>query len=91
MSAPLPRVQGGAVLTGVKATPSGWPPASPDPSSGRRPQAATGSGIQQNQVSTVSGDCHLAIAAVLVGVAVVVAAAQGRTTVAIDISLGRKP
>ena len=45
MSAPLPRVQHGAVLAGVKATPSGWPPASPDPSSGRRPPAATGSGI----------------------------------------------
>jgi hypothetical protein len=27
MSAPLPRVQHGAVLAGVKATPSGWPPA----------------------------------------------------------------
>jgi hypothetical protein len=58
MSAPLPRVQHGAVLAGVKATPSGWPPASPDPSSGRRPPAATGSGIQQTQVSTLSGDCH---------------------------------
>jgi hypothetical protein len=60
MSAPLPRVQHGTVLAGVKATPSGWPPASPDPSSGRRPPAATGSGIQQNQVSTVPGDCHKA-------------------------------
>jgi hypothetical protein len=33
---PAPRVQHGAVLAGVKATPSGWPPASPDPSSRRR-------------------------------------------------------
>jgi len=61
MSAPLPRVQHGAVLAGVKATPSGWPPASPDPSSGRRPPAATGSGIQQTQVSTLSGDCQSAV------------------------------
>jgi len=33
MSAPLPRGEHGA-LAGVKATPSGWPPASPEPSSG---------------------------------------------------------
>jgi hypothetical protein len=60
MSAPLPSVHDGAVLAGVKATPSGWPAASPDPSSGRHPPAATGSGIQQIQVSTVSGDCQQA-------------------------------
>ena len=40
---PLPRAQHGAVLAGIKATPSGWPPASLDPGSGRRPPAATGS------------------------------------------------
>ena len=59
-STQLPLVDDGAVLAGVKATPSGWPPASPDPSSGRHPPAATGSGIQQIQVSTASGDCQLA-------------------------------
>ncbi len=48
--------------TGVKAKPSGWPPASPDPRSGRehRPRAGCqqGMGIRQNHVSTVPGDCH---------------------------------
>ena len=49
MTDPTPAVaQHRAVLAGVKATPSGWPPASPDPSSGRRPTAATGSGIPTN-------------------------------------------
>jgi hypothetical protein len=31
MNVPLPRVHDDAVLAGVKATPSGWPSASPDP------------------------------------------------------------
>ena len=42
MSPPLPPAQHGAVLTGLKATPSGWPPASLDPACGRLPTAATG-------------------------------------------------
>ena len=58
MTAPLPRTQDGAVLAGVKAKPLGWPPASLDPRSGRRPPAATGERIQQIQVSTLSGDCR---------------------------------
>jgi hypothetical protein len=44
MRTPLPRDQHGAVLAGVKATPFGWPPASPDPNSGRRPTARPGAG-----------------------------------------------
>jgi hypothetical protein len=62
MSAVLPPAQQCAVLAGIKATPSGWPPASLDPGTGRRTPAATGStaeaGIRQIQVSTVSGDCR---------------------------------
>jgi len=46
MSAPLPHVQHGAVLAGVKATPR-VASSSPDPNSGRRPPAVTESGIQQ--------------------------------------------
>ena len=62
MSAVLPCFEHDPVLAGVKAKPSGWPPASPDTGSGRGPQAASGSPlptIQQNQVSTVSGDCRV--------------------------------
>jgi hypothetical protein len=59
--APAPR-QPGTVLAGVKAMPSGWPPASLDPGCGRRPSAADGSKpeikIHQFQVSTVRGDCR---------------------------------
>jgi hypothetical protein len=58
----LPRTQHDPVLAGVKATPSGWPPASLDPDSGRGHSAASGSPwhtIRQIQVSTVSGDCHI--------------------------------
>ena len=62
MNSGLPHTEHDPVLAGVKATPSGWPPASPDPSSGRGPMAASGSPlsqpIQQIQVSTVSGDCQ---------------------------------
>jgi hypothetical protein len=39
MSTPLPPAQHGAVLTGIKATPSRWPPASLDPGCRRRPPA----------------------------------------------------
>ncbi len=49
------------VLVDVKAKPSGWPTASLDPDSGRGPRAASGMPAPrdpQNQVSTVSGDCH---------------------------------
>jgi hypothetical protein len=58
-------VQHGAVLTAVKAEPSGWPTASLDPGSGRRRSTRTKSRpteiTQQDppiQVSTVSGDCR---------------------------------
>jgi hypothetical protein len=55
----LPPLQHDVVLAAVKATPSGWPPASLDPTCGRRPGAASGTKeIHQFQVSTVSGDCH---------------------------------
>ncbi len=57
----LPRTKHDPVLAGVKATPFGWPTASPDPGSGRGPTAASGSPlstITQNQASTVSGDCR---------------------------------
>jgi putative transposase len=37
-----------AVLTGVKAKPSGWPTASPDPSSGRHRRAVIGSRSRMN-------------------------------------------
>jgi hypothetical protein len=46
MSTPLPPAQHGAVPAGIKATPSGWPPASLDPGCGRRTPAATGSPAQ---------------------------------------------
>jgi hypothetical protein len=58
-----PHTERGSVLAGVKAMPFGWPPASPDSGSGRGHNAVSGSPlhtIQQNQVSTVSGDCHSA-------------------------------
>ncbi|MGH9259624.1 MAG: hypothetical protein ACRD08_06955, partial [Acidimicrobiales bacterium] len=40
MSTPLPPAQHGAVLAGIKATPSGWPPASLDPDRGRTPNSS---------------------------------------------------
>jgi hypothetical protein len=40
---------GGTVLTGVKAKPSGWPAASPDPGSGRCRLAAIETAAQTNQ------------------------------------------
>jgi hypothetical protein len=62
MNDPNPRAaQSDLVLPGVKAKPSGWPPASLDPGSGRAPQPASGRPANRNnksQVSTVSGDCH---------------------------------
>ena len=61
MTPGLPRTECDPVLAGVKAKPFGWPTASLDPDSGRRPNAASGSPAartKQNQVSTVSGDCH---------------------------------
>jgi hypothetical protein len=56
----------GTVLTGVKAKPFGWPPASPDPGSGRRILATieaaaptpTKIKFQLRGVSTVRGDCR---------------------------------
>lgn len=51
------------VLADLKATPFGWPAASLDPGSGRRPSSTCGGTRQdrkrQNRVSTVSGDCRL--------------------------------
>ncbi|TKG58126.1 integrase core domain-containing protein, partial [Prauserella endophytica] len=62
VSAP-PAPEDDVVLTGVKAHPSGRPPAGLDPGCGRRPQAASGKprgGLQEPQihVSTVSRDCR---------------------------------
>jgi hypothetical protein len=58
----IPHSQRDHVLVDVKATPSGWPPASLDPDSGRGPWATSGTPglheIHNFQVSTVSGDCH---------------------------------
>jgi hypothetical protein len=48
MSAPLPRVQDGAVLAGIKAMPSGWPPASLDPGCRRHRKTASGSRSSRN-------------------------------------------
>ena len=66
MTDPLPATQCGAVLAGVKAKPFGWPAASLDPGSGRRPRTAAEPGsnngprtkIHQLEVSTLSGDGH---------------------------------
>ena len=58
----FPRHESDLVLIDVKAKPSGWPPASPDPDSGRAPQPASGAPAHnqttKTQVSTVSGDCR---------------------------------
>jgi hypothetical protein len=59
----------GTVLTGVKAKPFGWPPASPDPGSGRRILATieaaaptpTKIKFQLRGVSTVRGDCRVRV------------------------------
>ena len=59
-------VQHVAVLTAVKATPCGWPTATLDPGSGRRPSTRTKSKSRRKitpqdppiQVSTLSGDCR---------------------------------
>jgi len=42
MTSLRPYAQRDVVLTGVKATPSGWPTASLDPGSGHRPKTRTG-------------------------------------------------
>jgi hypothetical protein len=58
---PAPRTECGPVHAGVKAKPFGWTTASLDPNCGWAPYAGRGSPaarIQQNQVSTVSGDCQ---------------------------------
>ena len=47
MSPPLPAAEHDAVLAGIKATPSGWPPASLDPGCGRRTPAGTGSPAEE--------------------------------------------
>jgi hypothetical protein len=60
----IPHTESDLVLVDVKAKPSGWPPASLDPDSGRVPQATSGKPANNRnnkfQVSTVSGDCRLA-------------------------------
>ena len=62
MSGVLPCFEHDLVLAGVKAEPSGWPPASPDPGSGRGPMAPAGRRpavpIHKSQASTDSGDCR---------------------------------
>jgi hypothetical protein len=59
----IPHTESDLVLADVKAKPSGWPPASLDPDSGRAPQPASGTPAHnqnnKSQVSTVSGDCQL--------------------------------
>lgn len=61
----LPLTQRGAVLARVKAKPSGRPTAGLDPASGRRPNTPSGSKPKimnhKSQVSTVSGDCQVAL------------------------------
>jgi hypothetical protein len=60
------RPEHGTVLAGVKATPFGWPPASPDTGCGRCLTAPAGEGTKEDhqnkicstEVSTVSGDCR---------------------------------
>jgi putative transposase len=62
------RPQCGAVLTGVKATPSGWPAASLDTGYGRHPTAPVEGQTEEDQnskihltrVSTETGDCQCA-------------------------------
>jgi hypothetical protein len=62
-------VQHDAVLTAVKATPFGWPAASLDPGSGRRPSTRTNSrgltGVTEQdppiRVFTLSGDGRVVI------------------------------
>jgi hypothetical protein len=61
----VPTGHHGAVLAGVKAKPSGWPAASPDPGSGRHKPAVIRRRVRTNDkikptkgVSTVSGDCR---------------------------------
>ena len=62
MSGVLPSHEHDLVLAGVKAEPSGWPPASPDTGSGRGRMAPAASwpavAIHKSQVSTLSGDCR---------------------------------
>ena len=43
----IPHTESDLVLADVKAKPSGWPPASLDPDSGRAPHAASGTAVQQ--------------------------------------------
>ena len=52
-----PPTESDLVLADVKAKPSGWPPASPDPDSGRVPQAASGAPAhnQNNKGSSLYG------------------------------------
>jgi hypothetical protein len=57
------RASMGVVLAGVKAKPSGWPPASLDPSCGRAPNSKRTESepkgkIHKVHVSTVPGDCR---------------------------------
>ena len=81
MTRPLPCTEHDLVLAGIKAEPYGWPPASPDPGSGRGPHGtgrdqvrlprSTNSGLYGFRglpVSTVSGDCRLTVEETIVEV-----------------------
>jgi hypothetical protein len=50
----VPTRHAAAVLASVKAKPSRWPPASPDPACGRRRSATVGSRPFQDQIPTKS-------------------------------------
>jgi hypothetical protein len=47
MTGPLPATQRGTVLAEVKAKPSGWPTASPDPGCGRHPANRRGTRLEE--------------------------------------------
>jgi hypothetical protein len=54
----LPRTEHDPVLAGVKAKPFGWPSASPDPDSGRGPDAASGSALRTDPANSGLYGCR---------------------------------
>ena len=58
----FPHAQRGPVLAGVKAKPSGWPTASPDPHSGRGRGRVAGTGLHtESQISGLYGSGGLPV------------------------------
>jgi hypothetical protein len=56
MTTHFPQHESDLVLIDVKAQPSGWPPASLDPESGRAPQATSGKPAQpKHKISSLYG------------------------------------